>query len=110
MNTEKIEKYKNKLEAERISILSQIKETEKTADFGDDIDHLEEETEESEAISNQVAVGNTLKERLAEIDVAFSKILNGKYGICEKCGTEITTEVLSIDPESRLCKSCKLSG
>jgi len=109
MTTEGIEKYKKKLEKERLLLLGELKETEKPTDFGDDVDHFEEETEEGEAASNQAAVGSTLKSRLDEIDVALSKFQTGKYGICEMCGREIEPAILDIDPESRFCKSCKLS-
>jgi RNA polymerase-binding transcription factor DksA len=100
--------YKKKLESERELVLDQIKESEKPVDFGNDIDHFEEEGEEVEAMSNQIGIANNLKVRLGEIDAALEKIRIGKYGICEKCGKKIENEILDIDPESRLCKHDKL--
>lgn len=110
MTQENIQKYKNKLHEERGIILKEIQDTEKPVDFGSDVDHFDEKTDETEEISNQIAIGHTLKTRLSEIDIALEKIREGKYGICEKCGKEIEEKILDIDPESRFCKSCKLSA
>jgi DnaK suppressor protein len=101
--------YKDKLEKERELILDQIKESEKPVDFGDDVDHFEEEADEAEEMSNQIGIANSLKTRLNEIDSALEKIHTGKYGLCEKCGKKIEEEILDVDPESRLCKSDKLT-
>ena len=109
MTQEKIKEYQTKLEKEQRLILGEIKENEKPVDFGSDIDHFEEESDEAEAVGNQLAVAQGLKARLDDIEVALEKIREGKYGICEKCGTKIEEEILDIDPESRLCKSCKLA-
>lgn len=110
MTQEKIQQYKAKLQNERGVILKEIQDTEKPVDFGSDVDHFDEKTDETEEISNQIAIGHTLKLRLSEIDIALEKMRQGNYGICEKCGTEIEEEILNIDPESRFCKSCKLSA
>lgn len=108
MTQEKINHYKGELEKERMLILSEIKKNEKPVDFGTDIDHFEEESDEAEEMGNQLAVANGLKQRLDDIEFALEKIREGTYGICEKCGKEIEAEILDIDPESRLCKSDKL--
>jgi RNA polymerase-binding transcription factor DksA len=107
--TQEQEIHKKKLEAERELILDQIKESEKPVDFGDDIDHFEEEGDEVQAMSNQIGIANSLKTRLGEIDAALEKIRIEKYGLCEKCGKKIEKEILDIDPESRLCKSDKVA-
>ena len=107
MTQEKIASYKTELEKERRLILEEIKKNETPVDFGSDIDHFEEESDEAEEIGNQLAVAQDLKTRLDDIEVALEKIREGKYGICEKCGGEIEEEILDVDPESRLCKSCK---
>jgi DnaK suppressor protein len=108
MNTEKIEKYKNKLKQERKMLLAEIRESEKPSTFGTDIDSGDEETDEAEELSNQLAIAHDLKNRLSEIDIALGKIQSGGYGICESCGKHIEDEILEISPESRFCKECKL--
>lgn len=110
MTKEKIDGYKNKLQHERLLVARDIQEFEKPVDFGNDIDHFDEKTDEVEELSNRFGEGNDLKKRLDEIDVALSKIENGGYGICESCGQEISGDVLDIDPESLLCKACKIKS
>ena len=103
-----IAEYKKRLEKERTLLMSEIKQSETPKTFGMDRENPDEETDESEELGNQMAMANDLKSRLDEIDVALGKIYEDKYGICEKCGKPIEKEILDIDPESRLCKNCKL--
>jgi len=109
MTQEKIAGYKTKLESEQRLILAEIQKNEKPVDFGSDIDHFEEESDEAEEMGNQLAIAQDLKARLDDIEAALEKIREGTYGICEKCGGKIEEEILDIDPESRLCKNCKLA-
>jgi DnaK suppressor protein len=110
MTKEILENYKNKLLHERLLITREIKDFEKPVNFGTDIDHGDEKTDEAEELSNRFGEENDLKKRLDEIDAALEKIEKGSYGVCETCGGEIETEVLDIDPESRLCKECKIKS
>ena len=110
MTQEKLKEYKNELERERALILSEIKQNEKPVDFGSDIDHGDEKSDEAEEVGNQFAIAQGIKIRLDDVEAALEKIRSGKYGVCEKCGREIEEGVLDIDPESRLCKNCKLSA
>ena len=89
---------------------AEIARDEKPVDFGSDIDHGGEDSDKSEAVGDQLAAAQELKSRLNEIDIALGKIQNGTYGVCEKCGAPIESEILSIDPESRFCKACKLQS
>ncbi|MEK7146949.1 MAG: hypothetical protein AAB772_01695, partial [Patescibacteria group bacterium] len=75
-----------------------------------DIDHLDEEADEAEEFGNRLSVVKTLKERLQNVEAALVKINESRYGSCEKCGKEISWEVLKIDPESRYCQACKASA
>jgi DnaK suppressor protein len=110
MNQDQLKEYKIKLEKERAMVAAEITRDEKPVDFGDDVDHEDEATDKSEEIGNQLAAAAELKDRLNEIEIALGKIEGGNYGICEKCGKPIEREILEIDPESRFCKACKLSG
>lgn len=110
MTQEKLAEYKTALERQRKLILVEIQQNEKPVDFGSDIDHFEEESDEAEEVGNQLAIAQGIKGRLDDVEVALQKIRDGKYGACEKCGAEIEEGVLDIDPESRLCKNCKLAA
>ncbi len=107
LNPEKIESYRKKLEAEKASLLLELKKIERVEDFGSDVDDFSEEQEEAESKANELAVAQTLKNRINEIDSALNKIAAGKFGICEKCGSEIETKELDIIPETHLCARCK---
>ena len=45
-----------------------------------------------------------------EIDRAMAKIVDGTYGICERCGTNIPRERLKALPYAALCVQCKSGG
>ena len=109
MNDEQLKEYKTSLEKTRAMLTKEIKQTEAPVEFGSDVDHFDEEADEAEEVGNQLAIGQDLKNRLAEIDIALGKIQSGGYGICEKCGKNIEKEILDIDPESRFCKEDKLA-
>ncbi len=110
MIKERLEGYKRKLEHERLLIIQEIKDFEKPVSFGTDVDHFDEKTDETEELSNRFGQENDLKRGLDEINAALEKIEKGTYGICESCSGKIEDEVLEIDPESRLCKDCKIKN
>jgi len=78
-----------------------------SVDFGDDIDSDEDEADEVEQKISNLATIDILKNRLDSVNAAIKKIDDGTYGKCEKCGKEISIELLNIDPESKLCQNCK---
>ena len=45
-----------------------------------------------------------------EIDEALEKIENGRYGVCEGCGTLIAKPRLEALPYATLCIACKSGG
>ncbi len=107
MDQAKINIYKQKLEDERAGLLKELEGGRKPEDFGNDVDGLDEETDEAEEFGNQLGVNQAIKERLEETSDALRKIQERKYGVCEKCGGEIPYDVLDAIPSSRLCKKCK---
>lgn len=110
LNKEQLETFEKKLLAIQADIDEQLQNLKNAADFGDDTDHLEEETDESEELVNTFSVQQLLKERKEAVLAALDKIKNGGYGICEHCGAQIDETVLTITPESKLCKECKRSA
>ena len=103
----KIEAYKEELEKKKAELVKEVSKAEKPEDFGADVDDLDEEKNEAESLGNQLALAQTIKERINDIDHALGKIAVGTYGVCEKCGNAIEEEVLNASPESRFCKKCK---
>jgi DnaK suppressor protein len=102
--TDELEK---KLRDVEKGIMEQLAHIDDDLDFGDEIDHLEEETDESEERANRVGIKDSLEKRLERVTVALGKITAGTYGVCEQCKEDISMELLSVDPESLLCKNCK---
>lgn len=110
ISKEALTNYKAILEDEKTILEQEIKDLETAPDYGgDSIDIDTEETDESEVTSTNIALMQPLKVRLQEVNDALSKIVNGGYGICEACKKEIDGELLTINPESRLCRECKLA-
>lgn len=109
ISKELLDNYKKKLEEERAVLEEELRELEKAPDFGDSAADLEtEEVDEAEEFATNLAMIQPLKERLIEVEDALSKIINGGYGVCEKCDSEIDEKLLGVNPESRLCKNCNL--
>jgi len=107
LSKEKVEDYRKKLEAEKSRLMEEIKKDERPEDFGDDVDSFDEEADEAEEYANKLSMSQAVKDRVNEIDSALNKIETGSYGLCENCGKEISEELLSVAPESRLCENCK---
>lgn len=108
MNQEKIDHYRDVLEKLQQELIRGIEKHDAPTDFGDDVDSLEEEGYEAEEQGTTLGVGETMRERLNEIDFALERLENGSYGVCEECKTPIEEAVLEIAPESRLCEKCKV--
>lgn len=106
LTPETISRLKAKLLAEKTRLEGEINDL-KNIDHVAGANRSEEEAEEDEQIESNSSVATDFTERLNDIGSALRKIANGKYGVCENCGREIELELLEVDPESRLCKSCK---
>ena len=110
MTKEKRAAYEKKLREQKEKLANEIKKYSEAEDFGSDIDHLEEEADESESYANRMSIAYALKSRVNEIDMALNKIIMGTYGVCAKCNKEISEKVLEAAPESELCADCKKEG
>lgn len=102
--------FEERLKKMKLDLEGQVKELEEhPPEFGSDEDHLEGEGNEAEAFGSQLAVAGGLRTRLTDVDEALTRIEHGTYGVCEGCKGEIDEKMLSMDPETRLCKECKLA-
>ncbi len=108
LNKKQINEYKEELLKKREDIEKSLKRLKENLDFGEGADE-ETEADESEEFSNYIGVKVSLEHQLDNIEKALEKIKEGKYGICEKCGKDISKEVLDANPSSILCKECKQS-
>lgn len=106
MDIKILTQFKNKLVAVKKDLEIKIKSLYKAPDFGDEVDP-DEETSESAEFDKQLSIAQNYKERLMNVGSSLEKIKEGDYGICEKCKEKISLDVLSVAPESKLCKKCK---
>lgn len=109
-NLKKELELKLKDKKERLTkIIDNLKQSDPFADPDHAIDNAATDTDAREEIGHEdVAAKIELLERnLKEINHALRKVKNGKYGICEKCGQEVSPERLKLVPEARYCLRCK---
>ncbi len=107
----KLEKSKQELEKELQNFAKKDRRTKSNWDTNFPNFHsnsLEEEADEAEEYGNLLPVERALETRLWQVNLALDKIRQGKYGICEKCGKEISQERLRAVPETKTCNICKL--
>lgn len=107
ISKDSLKELESLLQEEKKRLQKEIKGV-SSADLGSDVDHLEEEADETEQRAINEGVVASAKDQLKEITLALDKIGAGAYGVCEECGKEISVELLKADPESRLCQACKL--
>lgn len=116
--TETIARLKTKLEAEERIIREELEAiatknprvkgdfTVAYPEFGTDVDP-DEGADEVEEFSNVLALERRLEDRLNLITGALTKMKQGRYGICERCGKPINPERLEAMPEATTCLSCQ---
>jgi len=56
------------------------------------------------------AMLSDLRERADSLERQLSRISQGTYGICERCGEPIDPDRLAVLPDTNLCISCARSG
>jgi DnaK suppressor protein len=86
------------LEAERAQLAGQLADQGLAFD-GNFADSGQVAAERGE---NRVMV-NQMRDSLAEVDLALAKMNEGRYGLCERCGREISEPRLEAMPATRWC-------
>ncbi len=102
---ESIESYRKALLSrlsELDSRLHQI-ESELDAPHSKDWDDAAIEREGDEVLEH---LGQSGQEEIARIRAALQRMRDGSYGICVRCGEQISAERLEVLPETPLCKDC----
>jgi RNA polymerase-binding transcription factor DksA len=106
LNQEFIQKMRKKLEAERKLVeakISKLLEPEVDED-NPDMDDIGHDATEDILQESLLAVH---KEILERIDSAIERIDGGSYGVCLKCGKEISEDDLDKEPWAEHCRVCK---
>lgn len=107
LTKEQLDVLETALISEKAKIEAELDGLKEKLDFGSDVDHGDEETDETEEMANYLGIKNELDNRLQKIDRALDKIQRGEYGKCEKCEAQIEKDVLDKEPESLWCVGCK---
>ncbi|MGP6089633.1 TraR/DksA family transcriptional regulator [Antarctobacter jejuensis] len=81
-------------------------EDELEAPHSKDWDEMAVEREGEEVLER---LGESGKAEIARIRAALQRMARGEYGICTRCGDEISDERLTVLPETPLCKTCAAS-
>lgn len=118
MDQDKLIQFENRLLAEKENIERDLRifavETKDTKsgwkakkpDFGSDVPGEDERIDEAEEYETELSLERQFETRLKNINAALKKMGEGKYGICERCGKEIETERLKVNPEAQVHTSC----
>ena len=107
LTKETVATYEKRLEEEKQRLTREVLEHEHPVDFGSDVDAFDEEADEAEELSNELAIAQSLRERVAEIDAALNRIRSGTFGACEKCRAPLDEKILAASPSMRLCAKCR---
>ena len=109
MKKKDLDKFKNLLLLEKQGILQHLVElegasvTELSQGGGDPVDLASLEITQS-AIQK---LGNREKKLLEKIDHALAKFEDGDFGVCERCGEDISPARLEARPVAQYCIDCK---
>ncbi len=96
---------KTQLTARRAELLARSKEVERELDSHNSKDWEELATErETDEVLEQM--GNSAAAEIRAIDAALHRMAEGTYGVCAKCGDDISQERLDLLPYTPLCRAC----
>lgn len=59
---------------------------------------------EGDEVLEQLGQGG--QDEIARIRAALQRMRDGEYGICARCGEDISVERLKVLPETPLCRTC----
>lgn len=109
MKKKELDKFRKLLLAERDGIVQHLMELEGASETqlsqggGDSVDLASVEITQASIQK----LGNREKKLLSKIDYALKKIDDGDYGVCEKCGEDISHGRLEARPVTQYCIDCK---
>lgn len=112
MNKEFVEQQKSSLLAEKNNLENDIKEIARKKDpesfefeatYPEYGRNQEDNATEEEEHSVRAGVEESLEKKLRNINHALERIDSGSYGVCEKCGKEISEKRLAAMPSASGC-------
>lgn len=108
MNKDKVTEYKGILEAKKVELVNRLEALmkDKTRQKGAISADSEEQAQD---VENDEVVDHLEEIEMAQlrlVEVAITKIDNGRYGICDVCGEDISEARLKAVPQSHDCIKC----
>lgn len=108
MNKEQLEFFKNLLNKQLANLLVEAGVTVKTMSdkgelFPDPVDRASLESDRNFLLR----IRDRERKLISKIQKALERVENGTFGICEKCGEDISEERLKARPVTTLCIDCK---
>jgi len=108
MDKENLEYFKNLLQKQLSDLLVEAGVTVKTMSdkgelFPDPIDRASLESDRNFLLR----IRDRERKLIGKIEKALERVENGTFGICERCGEDISAERLKARPVTTLCIECK---
>ncbi|MGA8295683.1 MAG: TraR/DksA C4-type zinc finger protein [Acidimicrobiales bacterium] len=101
--------YRELLEEERASLARQLDELGFAPGSGSGLSYDSNFADSSQVTAERgeaEALVAELRNALTEVERALEKVEDGTYGICEKCGSQISPARLEAKPAVRTCIDC----
>ncbi len=102
MSQEALRKQLEERLAQMQARLASIKEEVTQSHSGDSAEQAQER-ENDEVVD---AIGNETAQSIRILQAALMRLEDGTYGICERCGEEISDGRLAVIPEATRCVNC----
>ncbi len=96
---------KTALETRRAEIVGDLHEIEDALDEAPPKD-WEDRSAERQGDEVLESLGHVEAAELKRIDAALARIEEGTYGVCVKCGDDISSARLDLLPDTPFCKDC----
>lgn len=97
--------YKKKLLKRQAELNERLSDIEHDLDAPANPD-VEERATEREGDEVLESLGNQGLMELKRIDAALDRVAAGTYGVCVKCGEDISPERLDLLPDTPFCRNC----
>lgn len=111
MDKKILEKIKEELRVRKKQIIDELNEIvgkgESRAKFPNLGDKPDENVQEIDQYSTNLATERVLENTLRDIDNALERMKKGTYGICKYCSKEISEKRLLARPVASACIECK---
>jgi len=109
MDAQRLIAAKDQLERLRLEVLREVKamgDASRQFDTGDvpDLGDMSTQSYDRDVLYN---LSEVQRQKIRDIDAALEQLEHGNYGVCARCGEDISLKRLDVRPFSRYCVDCK---